>query len=123
MQFESGGWQLAPGLAVAPADVRVRKKTPDAFHQTGLQALLEPMGVNHLVVCGLQTDFCVDTTVRRALALGYPVTLAADAHSTLDNGVITAAQIIAHHNRTLSSMSSFGPRVHVVPADDIQIQV
>lgn len=42
-------------------------------------------------------------TVRRALALGYPVTLVADGHSTLGN------------------MQSFGPRVAVVPAAAIHI--
>jgi hypothetical protein len=37
----------------------------------------------------------------------------ADAHSTMDNGVLSAAQIIAHHNTTLSHMTSFGPRARV----------
>jgi len=39
--------------------------------------------VGRLAVCGLQGEFCVDSTVRRVLALGYPVTLPSDAHSTL----------------------------------------
>jgi hypothetical protein len=52
--------------------------------------------------------------------LGFPVTLVADAHSTLDNGVLTAAQIIAHHNETLSMMESFGTRVLVLPATQVK---
>jgi hypothetical protein len=35
-----------------------------------------------------------------------PVTLVSDGHSTLDNGVLTAPQIIAHHNRTLSTWTA-----------------
>jgi len=71
-----------------------------------------------LIICGLQTDFCVDTTVRRAFTLGYHVTLVADAHSTLDNGVLTAAQIIAHHNATLGN---FGPQVKVALANELVV--
>ncbi len=57
-------------------------------------------------------------TTRRALGLGYPVTLIADAHSTLDNRVLTAAQITAHHNETLANISSFGVRVTLCNAAD-----
>lgn len=120
LRFDTEGWQLATGLAVADGDIRVRKTTPDAFHKTELRAVLDRLGVTDLVICGLQTDYCIDTTVRRALALGYPVSLAGDAHSTLDNGVLTAAQIIAHHNRTLSNISSFGPRARVKAASEIR---
>jgi len=59
--------------------------------------------------------------VRRALALGYHVTLAADAHTTLDNGVLTAAQIAAHHNATLAQMTGFGPRMTVVRAAEVAL--
>ena len=113
------GWELADGLEVHATDLRVRKRATDSFHQTELSAELARLGVTDLVVCGMQSDFCVDTTTRRALALGFPVVLVADGHSTLDNGVLTAAQIAAHHTRTLSNISSFGPRVRPVAAADV----
>jgi nicotinamidase-related amidase len=116
----SPGWALAQGLDVQPTDLRVRKTTPDSFHSTDLPALLQHLGVRRLVVCGMQTDFCVDTTTRRALAMGHPVTLVSDGHTTVDNGVLSAAQIAAHHNTTLSHIGSFGPRVTLVPAAHVQ---
>ena len=119
MAHGSIGWQLDSGLQVQPSDTYIRKTTPDSFHNTGLLAELQARGIKDLVICGLQTEFCLDTTTRRALALGFAVTLVADAHSTLDNGVLSAAQIIAHHNETLGHMDSFGPRVAVVPAADV----
>ncbi|MCY1405274.1 hypothetical protein D9M71_205110 [compost metagenome] len=60
--------------------------------------------------------------MRRALALGYQVVLAEDAHSTLDNAAIRAPQIIAHHNAVLGSMSSFGVRAQVIPAAAVGIE-
>lgn len=112
-------WQLADGLMAQADDLRVRKTTPDAFLKTRLQALLEEQGVNALIVCGMHTEFCIDTTTRRALALGYPVTLVADAHTSAGNEVLSAPQVIAHHNATLTNISSFGPRVRAVASADI----
>ena len=120
LQHGSAGWQLAEGLHTQATDLRMRKRATDSFHNTELQALLQARAIDHLVVCGLQSDFCVDTTTRRALALGYPVTLVADGHSTVDNGVLTAAQISAHHNATLSNITSFGPRATAMPAADVR---
>jgi nicotinamidase-related amidase len=115
----SDGWQLDARLQLHDSDLRVRKTRCDSFRHTDLQELLVSRGVDHLVICGLQSEFCVESTVRAALALGYPVTLVADGHSTVDNGVLTGAQISAHHNTTLANLGSFGPRVTPVPAADV----
>ncbi len=120
LQRASVGWALADGLQVAPGDPIVPKTATDSFHQTTLQALLQQLGVNQLVVCGLQSEFCVDTTVRRALGLGYPVTLVADGHSTMDSRLLKAPQISAHHTETLANITSFGPRVTPLPAAEVQ---
>ena len=118
LQFDSEGWALAGGLLTAAEDLRVRKRTPNSFHQTDLHRLLQDRSVSRLVICGLQTEFCVDTTVRQALPLGYNVILVADAHST-SKGALRAEQVIAHHNRTLRWMTSYGPRMEVKPAAEV----
>jgi nicotinamidase-related amidase len=120
MRHGSPGWQLADGLAPEPGDLHVHKRGSDAFHETELAAMLRERGVTSLVVCGAQSDFCVDSTVRRALALGWPVVMVGDAISTLDNGVITAAQITAHHLVTLSNLESYGPRARPVITEDVR---
>jgi nicotinamidase-related amidase len=119
LEHGSAGWQLAPGLETDVRDILVRKSTPDAFLRTGLERLLKTHGVDALVICGLQTEYCVDTTTRRALGLGLPVVLVADGHSTPDKAHLSAVQIIQHHNATLAAMSSFGPRVQLVAAADV----
>lgn len=121
MRHGSEGWQLAPGLETAEGDLFVRKTTPDSFFKTDLMGKLQARGVTALIVCGAQTDFCVSTTTLGALEHGLPVTLVSDGHSTLDNGVLTAPQIIAHHNRTLSNMDSFGVKVTLVPAAEVVV--
>ncbi len=55
-----------------------------------------------LVIAGMKTEFCVDTTCRAASALGWRTVLISDAHSTMDNERLSAPDIIGHHNITLA---------------------
>jgi nicotinamidase-related amidase len=116
---DTPGWALAQELDVRDGDIRVRKSTPDSFHRTGLADMLGEHGIDHVVVCGYATEFCVDTTVRRAASLGYGVTLAADGHTTHDKPHADADRIRTHHNATLPAISSFGPRIVARPCGDI----
>jgi nicotinamidase-related amidase len=120
--YGTQGWQVAIALETEPTDTYIRKKATDSFHQTDLNAVLQTNGAQNLIICGLQSEFCVDTTTRRALALGYPVVLVSDGHSTADNSTLSAAQISAHHNETLSNIASFGPRVRAIAASDVTIE-
>jgi nicotinamidase-related amidase len=115
-------WQLAQGLHAKPTDLRIRKTTPDSFLRTVLEASLQERGVKQLVICGMHTEFCVDTTTRKALALGYPVLLVEDAHTTEGNAFVTPLQVIQHHNATLTNISSFGPKVRTVASDAIEFK-
>lgn len=119
----SEGWQLAEGLESRASDLFIRKSASDSFHNTDLQERLQALGVDHLIVCGMQSEFCVDSTIRRALALGYPVTVVADGHTTLDNSVLSADLISRHHNYTWSDLTSYGPRAIPVPAHEVQVPV
>lgn len=114
-------WQLAQGLHLEPSDLLLRKTATDSFHRTELEDILRRHAVTDLVICGMQTEFCVDTTTRRALALGYPVVLVADAHSTEKNEFLSVPQIIRHHNQTLANITSFGPRVRAIPTEQLRI--
>jgi len=116
LPFETEAWQLARGLDVEPSDLRIRKTTPDSFLRTGLEEVLRQRGIADLVICGMHTEFCVDTTTRRAMALGFPVILVEDAHTTAGNTHLSPEQVIRHHNETLTNIGSFGPIVRTIPA-------
>lgn len=121
LEFGTDAWQLAHGLYVEPTDLRIRKTSPDSFHRTELEEILKQRVVTDLVICGMHTEFCVDTTTRRALALGYPVVLVEDAHTTEGTEHLSAVQIIRHHNVTLTNIGSFGPRVRAISTEDLRI--
>ena len=113
------GVDLDLRLTPAPGDRRVRKTTPDSFLRTTLSDELEAAGASRVVICGYATEFCVDTTVRRAA--GLSVTLAADAHTTRQ-AACSRRRIREHHNATLPAISSFGVRIQALPAAAIDFR-
>lgn len=119
----SDAWQLAAGLHAKTSELRIRKSTPDSFLRTELQTTLQSHAITDLVICCMHTEFCIDTTTRRALALGYPVTLIADAHTTEGKEFLTPQQVIQHHNTTLSNISSFGVRVQTIASAAMQFHL
>ena len=105
---------LIPALQVNPqSDVVFTKKYPSCFRDTGLQLQLKQRGIKQLVIAGMKTEFCVDTTCRAAPELEFNVVLISDAHTTVDNPHLSAENIIGHHNQTLA-----GPFVTLATAAD-----
>lgn len=95
-------WEIHPRIKPLENEAVVEKNTWDAFYKTKLEDVLNEKGIKRLVIAGMQTEFCLDTTTRRAYSMGYHENiLVKDAHSTFDSGVLTAKQIVAHHNSIL----------------------
>ena len=57
----------------------IAKNTYDAFINTDLGSKLEGLGVKRVVVCGVMTDCCCDTTARSAFNRGFETWLVEDA--------------------------------------------
>ncbi len=86
----------SPGAALIgplpePGDTVIAKTRYSAFFQTELDLVLKAMGVDTLVVCGLTTESCVDSTVRDAFHLDYHVFVAGDACAAYQDDLHTAA--------------------------------
>jgi nicotinamidase-related amidase len=119
LKYGSQNWILAQRLDLQVSDITLRKTTPDSFLRTDLIALLAGWKTTRVVICGYATEFCVDTTVRRAAAQGFSVIIAADAHTTHDKEHASGAEIRRHHNATLAQIDSFGPRIEAVASAGI----
>ncbi|MFS8147787.1 cysteine hydrolase family protein [Rhizobium sp. BR 249] len=113
------GWALREEIAAKRGEVVVRKKSADSFFETDLAERLNERSVTHLVIGGCMSQFCVDTTVRRAVSLGYDVTLIADGHMTGDTATLTFSEIIAHHNETLDGFDAGKATAGIRSAADI----
>ena len=60
LEHGSADWKLAHGLVVSTSDIKVRKTTPDSFLRTDLETLLRSRGIEHVVICGMHSEFCID---------------------------------------------------------------
>lgn len=74
--------QIMDAVAPVEGDIVIDKPRPSLFEFTPAEAILANLGVNRLVIVGLQTNVCVEATTRSALAHNYQVAVAEDAVST-----------------------------------------
>ena len=80
----SWGAHIIDELAPHPNDHMVMKKAYGAFFQTPLDRTLRNLGINTLVMTGVATNFCVETTAREAVAYGYDIIMVKDGTATFD---------------------------------------
>jgi nicotinamidase-related amidase len=119
LEVSSAGWAIEPSIAPLKGEPVIRKKASDSFFETRLEEELRKRRIDHLIVAGGMTEYCIDTSCRRAITLGYDVTLVGDGHLTRDNGVLSAAQIIAHHNLVLHEFDAGGHAIKVRAAAEV----
>jgi ureidoacrylate peracid hydrolase len=98
--LQGGTWdaEVVAELGCGPRDLIVDKVRFDAFQWTSLEPLLRGLGVDDLVVCGVVTNLCVETTIRSAFMRDFPVTLLADC---------CAAQTRRLHDLSLEVLSAY----------------
>lgn len=115
----SEGWQLRREIAPEAGDVVVHKTSSDSFFETDLEAKLRARSITHLFIGGCMTQFCVDTTARRAVSLGFDVSLIADGHTTADMGKLTFEEIVAHHNMLLDGFNAGPHEIRLIASTEI----
>ncbi len=101
----SANWQFMPELGIdLEGDTVFEKTRPSCFAGTDLLQQLRAKGIQELIICGLKTQYCIDSNCRAASELGFKVILVEDAHSCNDTELLPASTIIAHHNATLNGL-------------------
>jgi len=80
-----GSWDAKVLDAIAPAEdeIVLGKTSSSVFISTNIDYVLRNLGVKSLIIAGVLTDQCIDSTVRDACDLGYLVTVPTDACATL----------------------------------------
>ena len=95
------GFEIHSDIQVPPTATIMDKSATNCFYGTPLASFLDKHEIGHIVVMGCKTENCIDTAVRTATVQNRDVTLVGDGHSTTGNTILTAEQIIGHHNKIL----------------------
>lgn len=121
--LESAEWELAEEMHPAEGEQMIRKNYRSSFEATNLESVLEKLGVDHIYVCGAETNNCVRHTSHSGLDKGYDVTLIGDAHTTTGfewNGyVVDAARVIDEQNTNFMNDEFPGRKSTVVSSADL----
>lgn len=116
-------WRIAAPLEPRDGEHHIFKTYRDAFAGTGLHAALNAQDVQHVVICGAQSDYCVRTAAQRAAAMGFDVTLVRDAHTTgaatFEGQTMTGDQVIAHTNAYFVGLEYPKQNISLLRAEEV----
>jgi len=93
------GWEIWPTLSPLPGEPVFAKQVSSAFRDTALEAWLRDRGIDTLVVAGMQTEFCMDASIKSAFERHFRVFVPEGGHSTFDGLTLPADQIKAWYGR------------------------
>lgn len=92
-------WEIIPEI-IQPSEARyVEKMHANAFFETTLQNMLMELNVQTLEICGAQTEYCVDTSIKVAHHLGYQVKMLPSLTTTYDHPFMSAQDTIAFYEK------------------------
>jgi nicotinamidase-related amidase len=120
----SPGWELAAALERPDGSHLVPKTFRDAFEATELGALLDRLCARRLVVTGVHSDYCVQTTALSALVRGFDLALASDGHAaraSAEDGSLSPHAIQALVNSRFGTLRYPGRGIEVLPAAQIRL--
>lgn len=108
IQYNSTDWKLMQSLQPEFSDAVIDKKRYNAFHGTNLDESLRSIRIEELIITGVLTNCCCETTAREAFVRDYRVFFASDATATVNDEL---------HLATLKNMA-FG-FAHVLSTNQI----
>lgn len=114
-----------PGNSLRPfvdgePDLTVTKSVNSAFYgQPNLHEWLQSRSIDGVVICGVQTNYCCETTARMAGNLGYDTYFALDATHTFDMVDLDGREITADELTRVTAANLDGEFARVVSTADL----
>ena len=95
--------EMKQGGAGMEFDLIYRKTFPfwnilSQSDKAGLLEYLRQKEENTIIIAGLQTDYCIDATIKAGFEYGFKMIVPSNANSTVDNPYMTAEQSYRYHN-------------------------
>lgn len=101
LAYGEPGWQLDRSLKPRAEERIFDKRFGSAFLKTGLNEYLSGQGVTRLIICGMQTEYCIDTSVKTAFEHGYEVFVPSGATTTYANPFLSGEKLVYYYERMI----------------------
>lgn len=95
-------WEIHSTVAPLASEKIFDKTFNSAFKETELHTYLQEKGIEQLIIMGMATNFCIDTTIKVAFELGYKVAVIQDGTTTGYSGKLDAKDLIDHYQNIWS---------------------
>ena len=98
--FSAGdeGYEIDPRVAPKEGEKVFVKTINSCFGNKDFKAYMEQQEDKRLMVIGLQTNYCIDATVKSAFERGFDVIVPEGTNSTFDNDYMTGETTVAYYN-------------------------
>lgn len=93
------GFEIYEGFCPLSGEKIFDKVVNSPFKGTGLLEYLMEKNIHSVVVVGLQTDYCIDATIKCGFEHGFKMIVPEYANSTFDNAFMTGEQSYRYYNK------------------------
>ena len=99
-EFKRGseGWKIFNEIAPIDGEKIISKRYNSAFKETELKDYLQSKDIDELIMVGMQTEYCFDTSCKVAFEYGYKVIIPEMTNTTFDNEFMTGEKIYNYYN-------------------------
>lgn len=101
LEHVSTGWGIYKEIAPLPGEKIFEKQYNSAFRKTGLRACLDEIGAKNIILCGMQTEYCLDATCKVAFEYGYKVTIPQSTTTTFDNAFASGKNLSEYYENKI----------------------
>lgn len=98
MEYGKPGWQIYHEIAPVDGEKIFDKRFNSAFRRTGLKEYLDSKAVKTIIFTGLQTEYCIDTSIKCAFEFGYDIIIPEETNSTYDCEYLSARDLYRFYN-------------------------
>ena len=92
------GFEIYEEFQPADKELIFDKTVNSSFKESGLLEYLKEKNENEIMIVGLQTDYCIDATIKAGFEHGFKMIVPENANSTFDNAFMTGEQSCKYYN-------------------------
>jgi nicotinamidase-related amidase len=115
LEKDTEGWQIFHDISPISSEYIVDKEYNSAFHRTKLREYLENKEIDTIILAGLQTEYCIDATLKSAFDYGYKIIIPEGTNTTFDNEYLSGEKLYEFYNYKIWNKRF----AQVLPIDDV----
>jgi nicotinamidase-related amidase len=98
LEYGTEGWQIYNEITPLQDEKVFEKQYNSAFFKTGLKDYLDTKKIDTIILTGLQTEYCIDATLKSAFDNGYNVIIPEQTNTTFDNEYLSGQKLYEFYN-------------------------